>query len=78
MTVPVSPDRIVFKELTIVGAVGVDAAAYERALAVLASGRYPFEKIDRQVADLDGTSELLGIMSGEHGGARPTHGVVVP
>lgn len=78
VTVPVSPDRIVFKELTIVGAVGVDAAAYERALAIIVSGRYPFEKIDRQIADLDGTSELLGIMSGEHGGARPTHGVVVP
>lgn len=77
-TVPVSPDRIVFKELTIVGAVGVDAANYQRALAIIASGRYPFEEIDRQVADLDGTSELLGIMSGERGGARPTHGVVVP
>jgi len=76
--VPISPDRIVFKELTIVGAVGVDATNYERALAVIASGRYPFAAIDRQVADLDGTAELLGIMSGEHGGARPTHGVVVP
>ncbi len=78
VTVPISPDRIVFKELTIVGAVGVDAAAYERALAIIASGRYPFEKIDRQVADLDGTSDLLGIMSGERKGPRPTHGVVVP
>lgn len=77
-TVPVSPDRVVFKELTIVGAVGVDAAAYERALAVIAGGRYPFAAIDRAVADLDGTSALLGVMSGEHGGARPTHGVVVP
>ncbi len=77
-TVPISPDRIVFKELTIVGAVGVDATNYERALAIIASGRYPFEEIDRQVADLGGTSELLGVMSGEHGGARPTHGVVVP
>ena len=75
---PISPDRIVFKELTIIGAVGVDAPAYERALAIIAGGRYPFEAIDRQVADLDATSELLGIMSGEQGGARPTHGVVVP
>ena len=77
-TVPVAPDRIVFKELTIVGAVGVDASAYERALAILASGRYPFERIDRRVADLDETSALLEVMSGELGGARPTHGVVVP
>lgn len=77
-TVPISPDRIVFKELTIVGAVGVDATNYERALAIIARGRYPFEAIDRQVADLDGASELLGVMSGEQGGARPTHGVVVP
>lgn len=76
--VPISPDRIVFKELTIVGAVGVDATNYERALAIIASGRYPFAAIDRQVADLDATSELLGVMSGEHGGVRPTHGVVVP
>ena len=76
--VPISPDRIVFEELTIIGAVGVDAPAHERALAIIAGGRYPFEAVDRQVADLDATSDLLGIMSGERGGARPTHGVVVP
>ena len=36
------PDHIVFKELRVLGALGVDSAAYRAALTLLASGRYPF------------------------------------
>src|SRR5919107_1897921 len=35
------PDLIVFKELRILGALGVDAPAYRAALDLLATGRYP-------------------------------------
>ncbi len=77
-TVAIVPDKVVFKELTIVGAVGVDATAYTRALDIIASGRYPFDRIDRRVAGLDGAADLLEVMSGESGERRPTHGVIVP
>lgn len=71
------PDTIVFKELRILGALGVDAAAYDEALEVLASGRYPFADLPRRVAALDDVDELLRDMAGE-GQAPPVHGVLVP
>ncbi len=36
-----SPDVVVFKELRVLGALGVDATAYRAALDLLVSGRYP-------------------------------------
>ena len=36
------PDHIVYKELRIFGALGVDVTAYRKALDQLVSGRYPF------------------------------------
>jgi alcohol dehydrogenase len=72
------PDLIVYKELRIVGALGVDAAAYRAALELLASHRYPFEALPRRVTDLGGASDLLRTMAGEGDGPPPVHGVLVP
>ncbi len=73
-----NPDDVVFKELRIQGALGVNVDAYEWALGLLASGRYPFDDIPRRVVGLDGVAQLLETMSGEGGGTPPVHGVVVP
>jgi alcohol dehydrogenase len=70
------PDLLVYKELTVHGALGVDAPAYERALELLASGAYPFEEIPRTVSGLEGASQLLSAMGGE--GPAPLHGVIAP
>ena len=43
-----SPDLVVYKELRILGALGVDAPAYRAALDLLASGRYPFADLPRR------------------------------
>ena len=61
----------------IVGALGVDAPAYRAALALLASGRYPFADLDRQVVDLEHVEPLLQAMAGD-GPPPPVHGVVAP
>jgi alcohol dehydrogenase len=71
------PDLIVYKELRIMGALGVDAPAYREALEVLASGRWPFAELAREVVDLDTVADLLRRMAGE-GDTPPVHGVVVP
>jgi alcohol dehydrogenase len=71
------PDHIVFKELRIVGALGVDSDAYHAALALLASGRYPFADLPRRVAALDDAEELIRALAGE-GDAPPVHGVIAP
>ena len=72
------PDLIVYKELRILGALGVDAPAYRAALELLASGRYPFAELPRRVADLDGAEDLVRTMAGETDELPPVHGVLVP
>jgi alcohol dehydrogenase len=72
------PDLIVFKELRILGALGVDAPAYRAALDLLAANRYPFADLPRRCAPLDGADALLRSMAGEDAQAPPVHGVITP
>jgi alcohol dehydrogenase len=72
------PDHIVFKELRIVGALGVDSPAYRAALAMLATDRYPFADLPRRVAGLDDAERLIQSLAGEGDVPPPVHGVVVP
>jgi alcohol dehydrogenase len=71
------PDVIVYKELRLLGALGVDTDAYTAAFELLAQGRFPFDALPRRVVGFDGVGELLGVMAGD-GGVPPVHGVVVP
>ncbi len=72
------PDHIVYKELRIFGALGVDAAAYRAALELLATDRYPFAELPRSCVDLGGAERLLQSMAGDREEVPPVHGVVVP
>lgn len=73
-----SPDVVVFKELRVVGALGVDVTAYRAALDLLMSGRYPFDSLPRRCARLEDAGELLATMAGERDGVPPVHGVLTP
>jgi alcohol dehydrogenase len=74
-----TPDEIVYKELRIVGALGVDARAYAPAFDVLASRRWPFDELPREVVGLDGAADLLRVMAGDVADAvPPVHGVISP
>ena len=72
------PDLVVYKELRILGALGVDAPAYRAALDLLASGRYPFADLPRRTVPLDGADELVRSMAGESDIPPPVHGVLTP
>ena len=72
------PDAIVLKELRVLGALGVDVDAYRAALDLVASGRYPFADLAREVVGLDTVGALLATMAGERDSAPPIHGVVRP
>lgn len=71
------PDAIVYKELRVLGALGVDFAAYRAALDLLASTTLPFAALERRVVGFDGAARLLTDMAGE-GDTPPVHGVLVP
>ncbi len=73
-----SPDTVVYKEARIIGALGVDTVAYDAALALLATGRYPFAELSRRVVDLDGLPDLLSLLAGDVEGIPPVHGVLAP
>lgn len=72
------PDHIVYKELRILGALGVDVDAYRSALELLVGGRYPFADLPRRQVGLDGAEDLVQAMAGESDDAPPVHGVIVP
>src|SRR5947209_7913833 len=72
------PDLIVYKELRILGALGVDASEHRAALDLLTSGRYPFADLPRRSASLDDAEDLVRTMAGEGDGPPPVHGVVTP
>ena len=72
-----SPDTVVYKELRVLGALGVDLPAYRAALDLLAAGGYPFAELPRRCVDLDGAGALLRDLAGE-GDPPPVHGVIVP
>ncbi|HWB67785.1 MAG TPA: zinc-binding dehydrogenase [Mycobacteriales bacterium] len=71
------PDLVVYKELHMIGALGVDTAAYRGALELLASGRYPFDELPREVVTFDQLPTLLARMAGEADPPPPVHGVAV-
>lgn len=72
------PDHIVYKELRILGALGVDITAYRKALDLLVAGRYPFADLPRQVAGFDDLEPLIQILAGDRPGTPPIHGVFAP
>ncbi len=73
-----NPDHIVYKELRVQGALGVDVRAYRAALEMLASQRYPFGELPRQTAGFDNLEPLIQVMAGDRPGQPPVHGVFVP
>jgi alcohol dehydrogenase len=73
-----NPDHIVYKELRVLGALGVDVRAYRPALDLLASGRFPFAELPREVVGLAGLEALLQRMAGEGSRPPPVHAVFSP
>lgn len=73
-----NPDLIVYKELRILGALGVDAPAYQAALDMIEARTYPFDELPRRVAGLDDLETLVRTMAGEGDGNLPVHGVFQP
>jgi alcohol dehydrogenase len=72
------PDLIVYKEIRVQGALGVDAANYQAAIDLLVAGDYPFAELPRQTAGFDDIESLVKTMAGETSDPAPVHAVFTP
>jgi 2-desacetyl-2-hydroxyethyl bacteriochlorophyllide A dehydrogenase len=71
-------DKIVVKELTLFGALGVDHANYERAVRLIESGKYPLEKMHTHTMPLEDAGRAIRILSGAEAGESAIHIALVP
>ncbi len=71
-------DRVVAKEVTIMGALGVDSPAYEAAIRVIESGRYPLERLHTHTLPLAEAERGIRLLAGEVPGEEAIHVALVP
>jgi threonine dehydrogenase-like Zn-dependent dehydrogenase len=71
-------DKIVLKELTVMGALGVDHASYERAVRLIESRKYPLEKMHTHTLPLDQAEHALHLLAGKVPGEEAIHIALIP
>ncbi len=71
-------DRIVIKELTLLGALGVDYDGYDRAVRLIESGKYPLEKMHTHTVPLDQAERAIDMLAGKVPGEEAIHIALVP
>ena len=71
-------DRVVAKELTIRGVFGVDFHAYEPAIRLIESGKYPLEKMHTHTIALEEAEHALQLLAREIPGEEAIHIALVP
>lgn len=71
-------DKIVIKEITVMGALGVDHANYERAVRLIESRKYPLEKMHTHTLPLVDAEHALLLLSGQIPGEDAIHITLVP
>jgi threonine dehydrogenase-like Zn-dependent dehydrogenase len=71
-------DKIVGKELTMMGAFGVDWRSYETAVRIVESGKYPLAKMHTHTLPLDEAERGLELLAGRVAGEDAIHIALVP
>jgi threonine dehydrogenase-like Zn-dependent dehydrogenase len=71
-------DRVVMKELTIMGALGVDWPAYEAAVRLIESKKYPLEKMHTHTLALEEAERGIELLAGKVAGEEAIHIALIP
>lgn len=71
-------DRVVLKELTLLGALGVDYDGYDRAVRLIESGKYPLEKMHTHTVPLEEAERAIEMLAGKIPGEEAIHIALVP
>ncbi|HTW97886.1 MAG TPA: zinc-binding dehydrogenase [Acidimicrobiales bacterium] len=73
-----STDRLINKGVTVVGAYGVNAAAYVQAIQIIESGRFPLEKLHTHSFELADTARAIETLAGDVAGEEAVHVAICP
>jgi threonine dehydrogenase-like Zn-dependent dehydrogenase len=71
-------DDVIYKELTIRGVLSMPVDETFRAIEIIESGRYPFEKLHTYSVPLEQAEEAIGALAGHVAGVNPVHVAIVP
>jgi len=71
-------DKVVGKELAILGAFGVDWPAYEAAVKLIESGKYPLAQMHSHTLPLEEAERGLDLLAGKVAGEQAIHIALVP
>jgi threonine dehydrogenase-like Zn-dependent dehydrogenase len=71
-------DDVIYKELTIRGVLSMPVDETFRAIEIIESGRYPFEKMHTCSLPLEQAEDAIHMLSGEVAGVNPIHLAIVP
>jgi len=71
-------DRVVIKELTVLGALGVDYDGYDWAVRMIESAKYPIEKMHTHTVPLDEAERAIDMLAGKVPGEEAIHIALVP
>lgn len=71
-------DKIVFKEIRVQGAMGVDFKAYKPAIRIIESGRYPLEKMHTHTLPLEKAEYGIKLLAGQIAGEEAIHVALKP
>lgn len=71
-------DKVVMKELTIKGALGVNWSSYEQAIRTIESSKYPLERMHTHTLPLEEAERAIRILAGDESGEDGVHIALVP
>jgi threonine dehydrogenase-like Zn-dependent dehydrogenase len=71
-------DKVVLKEITLRGAIGVTWEHYERAIRLIESRRLPLEKLQTHRFGLRDAERAVRTLAGEYEGEQAVHCVLLP
>jgi len=71
-------DKIVGKELSVLGAFGVDWPAYEAAIRLIESGKYPIERMHTHTLPLAEAERGIALLAGKVPGEQAVHVALIP
>ncbi|OGL14122.1 MAG: hypothetical protein A3K12_00450 [Candidatus Rokubacteria bacterium RIFCSPLOWO2_12_FULL_71_19] len=71
-------DDVIYKELTIRGVLSMPVAETFRAIELIESGRYPFEKMHTHSFPLEQAEDAIRALAGRVAGVNPVHVAIVP